>query len=671
MPRPRGPTYRSDPSNPIYEDYDEMQEAYERAERMSYPTKYSRKNNPWRGVSDIEDVPDDYKPWDWGKISEGANYAGQAAQYISNNYDPDDEEEWLRDPKTGNYIYVKEKGDPSDPNYFSNPYNRKTNRRIRNTMINRAIYTQLPKLPGQTSTTWSPQQDYLSIRDPVFRDPNFIMGTGSDVQYTGRTRDEKIEYDRSKDIKRAVDDYKAMQRRVADEIASKEKTIDYKTGYARSQPLTTQEGDVITFNHSEYCFDIVSATSTQITTTMSSFINTGGSPGYYKVKCNAGIWSNMPILSAFASNFQCYRWKKLIFKYLTTSADSVSATNTALGQGVMTCLYNVGSGDFISRQQMENNGEVTVFKPSQDATFTVNCENQHVPWFYTRYDPNTYSGYLTTQQGTQSVQMVDFVNFYIGLFSSQNSNTVGQLWAEYEVELSQPYLFGNILGNSILYFRYAPVTGNQATGTLINSVLAQPADASGNKVDAHGNLSMTIGNTITGPAGNSCCKVSFPSTLSAGVFRIMYACGIACTTSANYFTCFNNDNTINGNVNFLTPLYLPFHQPGGGTPNSTDVIIRQMATSAECYTAFATSAPSTCATVGQLTFPGNTYAYEIAYIQILGPNAFFVVSPQIGTGSAKVNPSWSNYTPGQLTIEQCNPDFMYGYFANNYPSPAY
>jgi len=71
---------------------------------------------------------------------------------------------------------------------------------------------------------------------------------------------------------------------------------------------------------------------------------------------NAANSSTFPWLSAIAAKYEYYRFSRLSFKFVSSSADAVGSTNTALGTIIMNVNYDVLDTAFGSQIQMEDYG---------------------------------------------------------------------------------------------------------------------------------------------------------------------------------------------------------------------------------------------------------------------------------------------------------------------------
>jgi len=156
---------------------------------------------------------------------------------------------------------------------------------------------------------------------------------------------------------------------------------------------------------------------------------------------NPGLENTFPKLSQFLANYDQYVIEGMYFEYRTMSADALNSANTALGQVIMCCNYNVLSPNFTSKQEMEEyEGGVSV-KPSDSCKFFIECARSESPLevLYTRSNP-------APQLGADQ-RMYDLGNFQIATNGLQAANVnVGELWVTYQVAGLKPKLY-SALGN--------------------------------------------------------------------------------------------------------------------------------------------------------------------------------------------------------------------------------
>jgi len=148
---------------------------------------------------------------------------------------------------------------------------------------------------------------------------------------------------------------------------------------------------------------------------------------------NPGDPTTFPWLSKIAENFQQYRIHGLVFEFLSTSANALSSTNTALGQVIMATAYNSAEPPFRSKTEMENTEFVSIARQSQSMLHPVECKPSltSVDVLYIRDS--------TEIPDNQDVRLYDLGNFQIATVGQQGDDVViGELWVSYDIELLKP-----------------------------------------------------------------------------------------------------------------------------------------------------------------------------------------------------------------------------------------
>lgn len=473
-------------------------------------------NNPWAGLSESQERSNyiesrnqnmydtnsrESPSYNWGRMKRGLDYA-------TTPYDDDDP--YLKDSK-GNYYYSKERGSPSDPNYFWDPYNRKTSNKIKKNFVSDILYNQLGSRSGVYT---QPDLPIYPIGSPH---PSSLA---SDP--TNRILDRTPYRTPHSPLPPAL----AALARVQDNRAPG------RTIAPKSHPNMKMEGSNVVFTNKEYIMDVGATTNAQCVL----------GTGFYKVQCNAGL-QLFPVLAQMGVAFTLYRFRKLIFHFVSTSSASLSVTNSQLGTGIMAYKINTAQPDFQNIYEMQNYSETVAFRPSTNAKLELDCSKTAANMYYTRYDANTFNGYQAPQPGQSgqtSPLLIDQFNFYIGCFNALSANTVGLLYAEYECELSQVQLVGSQVGNNILYFRgnfaYYPNFYPQYPWPYFGYDITVPNVSGKFLGSTHGPLNMTLidnldGETSPGSAPGT-GRIVFPPWISTGVYCIQYSIAIELTVGS-------------------------------------------------------------------------------------------------------------------------------------------
>lgn len=244
---------------------------------------------------------------------------------------------------------------------------------------------------------------------------------------------------------------------------------------------------------------------------------------------NPGLSSTFPWLSAVAQNFQQYKLHGMIFTFVSTSADALNSTNTALGTVILGTNYNASSSNFSSKQQMENNEFTTSSKPSCNVMHMIECDPKQTLQegkFYVR------TGVLPANQ---DIKTYDIGNFQIATVGSQAVAVIGELHVSYDIELMKPIDLSITDQGAGLSHYYSNTNVN--TSAYFGTVQANRFD----------NIGLTISTT----------GITFPNTLQPGqVYQVFVWYG---GTAANVATptitlgnCTQLSIYTSGSANILT-----------------------------------------------------------------------------------------------------------------------
>lgn len=137
-----------------------------------------------------------------------------------------------------------------------------------------------------------------------------------------------------------------------------------------------------------------------------------------------------PWLSIIADNFESYRFRGLVFEFVTNSATAVASTNTALGTVILATQYNIDDPAFTSKIQMEQYEYAVATVPFESAIHPVECARGSgvLEYLY------TYIGVVGDRRFST------FGNFNIATVGQQATSNIGELWVSYDIELCKSRL---------------------------------------------------------------------------------------------------------------------------------------------------------------------------------------------------------------------------------------
>lgn len=198
-------------------------------------------------------------------------------------------------------------------------------------------------------------------------------------------------------------------------------------------------GTVIT--HREYITDVYTGTIPGGSTSTQFDIST------YPI--NPGQPKTFPWLAGIASNYEEYEILGMVFSFVSTSGESVAATNTSLGSVVLATEYDPTKPAFANKQAMENYQFAVSAKTSQSQIHAIECKKNLTPvkMLYVRN---------TALSGTD-LRWSDFANFYIATVGHPAPGVnIGELWVTYKIRLNKPRLpitvgLGGQLASGSLY----------------------------------------------------------------------------------------------------------------------------------------------------------------------------------------------------------------------------
>lgn len=387
----------------------------------------------------------------------------------------DPEGKWLRDKKTGKFLYYKEKGDPNDPNYFWNPYNRETLKHVDNNWLQNAKYN----IAGL-------RDDVYVGHDSVGLSPSVRVDMLSDPRFKGSSKNG------------GVTDFGPSSS--AGSLGTHATNIERpKHVQAGSTP-----GSVI-FTGSDYIQDIV-CLNNQFS--LQQFF------------CNPGLLT-FPTLSQVAGAFVYYKFKKLIFRYVTLSNDSYANAGTSVAQGIV-CMAvndNVCSVPPTNLPNLANWPGAKTFKPSLSVKMEIDCSKQVAQYYFVRtnnsfqpypQDPTTVTntwGLAGQPTYPGSPQLTDYVGFIVATSGAPASYTMGELHVDFTVELCSPILYGSLNGGQCLYYRamIGSPYGTDSVGGFVDPL-----------VQGSGNLACTLDTA----GGSLPLRIQFPPQINTGCYHI-------------------------------------------------------------------------------------------------------------------------------------------------------
>lgn len=218
-------------------------------------------------------------------------------------------------------------------------------------------------------------------------------------------------------------------------------------------------------------------------------------------------------LSQIAQCYQEYKFHGLVFEFVSTSADALNSTNTALGSICLSTDYNAASAAFTTKAQAENADFSSSAKPSECVMHGVECASSMTI--------NNGHLYISGNNNGTAPSGEDIKTYNLGLFQvvttgSQAAANIGELYVTYDVEFFKTSDNGILSGSTADHW-YITDCGNGNSNYLLGQ---------GAPVSKFANL----GTSLTVASADS--KITFPASVSPGQkFMISYAINGSASTS--------------------------------------------------------------------------------------------------------------------------------------------
>jgi len=216
-----------------------------------------------------------------------------------------------------------------------------------------------------------------------------------------------------------------------------------------------------------------------------------------------------PWLALIGQNYEEYRIHGMLFEFKSTSGNSVSSTNTALGTVIMATQYNPNDLPFTSKITMENYEMATSDGPMRSFLHPLECKPALT------VAPQLYVSQANAAGTTVDLRLTNFGNFTIATVGMQAANVVGELWVTYQVELIKPRL-----GSSGTLF-------NQAFLQYLSSGAITTASINGSLGAANGTFTLFGTATANFIAGATSAANGVSPLVAVPGFQINYGAGIS------------------------------------------------------------------------------------------------------------------------------------------------
>lgn len=181
-------------------------------------------------------------------------------------------------------------------------------------------------------------------------------------------------------------------------------------------PLFKSQGSTV-ISHREFLADITGSTDFVIRN--------------YPI--NPGHTDSFPWLSQVARRYEQYELLGIVYEYRGTSAIAVNSTNTALGQVVLSTMYNSAEPVFSNKREMEAYEFTTSCSPAECSIHPVECKPSKI------FASNLYVRDQAVPPDAD-INTYDHGRFSLATVGMQASAVIGELWVTYHVKLLRPKL---------------------------------------------------------------------------------------------------------------------------------------------------------------------------------------------------------------------------------------
>lgn len=234
----------------------------------------------------------------------------------------------------------------------------------------------------------------------------------------------------------------------------------------------------------------------------------------HSYELNPGLFLSFPWLAKIASQYTQYSFKGMIFTFVSTSADALNSTNTALGTVIMATQYNPGKPDYASKVEMEAAQFSCSTRPSETLLHPIECDGRDRPLQHSYVRTGALSS-------SEDPRLYDLGVFQLATVGMQAEATIGELWVTYDVEFLYPRISPGLYDGQL---SVAINNGAYTNNDVFAAVQTTPV----------GSLPVTISSS-----GTYYDRILFAPSLSAGKFKIdIYWTGSStvCTLAAPTFS---------------------------------------------------------------------------------------------------------------------------------------
>jgi len=186
-----------------------------------------------------------------------------------------------------------------------------------------------------------------------------------------------------------------------------------KGSEARAVKMGSDKGTFV-FEHSEYIGDVVTSS------TIGAFSSTS-----YTINPQSN--TTFPWLSNLAPNFESYEIEGMLFRFESTSGESVASTNTAIGSVMGTVQYDALDPAFVSKQQLLQYDNTVDCRFSKNFICGVECDTTKLPVPLRKL-------YIGPVAAGADAKFYNYGTFVVATQGAQAASVnIGELWVSYRI----------------------------------------------------------------------------------------------------------------------------------------------------------------------------------------------------------------------------------------------
>jgi hypothetical protein len=168
------------------------------------------------------------------------------------------------------------------------------------------------------------------------------------------------------------------------------------------------------FEHTEYIGDV--------------YAGVGGAFNQQEYTVNPINPVTFPWLSNIAPSFESYEVQGMIFRYVSSSGQSVASTNTSIGTIMGVFAYDTLDASFVSKQQLLQYEDVVNCRTSENFICGVECDPTRLPTFSNKL-------YVGAPPSGSDPKLYNYGKFVVASQGTTADNQIlGEVWVSYRIK---------------------------------------------------------------------------------------------------------------------------------------------------------------------------------------------------------------------------------------------